>query len=108
MEIPDEDAARLATPRSVLEYVTRGKAGRSEGCPAIEPARAQRLLPKIGNGGDGVPLLAARQAVAEPRPLGERGREWLKTDGLFRGLERFSLRSGVRRASAAAGPSPCA
>lgn len=51
MEIPDEDAARLATPRSVLEYVTRGKAGRSEGCPAIEPARAQRLLPKIGNGG---------------------------------------------------------
>ena len=32
-------------------YVTRGKAGRSEGCPAIEPARASRLLPKIGNGG---------------------------------------------------------
>jgi hypothetical protein len=32
-------------------YVTRGKAGRSEGCPAIEQARARRLLPKIGNGG---------------------------------------------------------
>lgn len=32
-------------------YVTRGKAGRSEGCPAIEPARARRLLPRIGNGG---------------------------------------------------------
>jgi L,D-transpeptidase catalytic domain len=32
-------------------YVTSDKAGRSEGCPAIEPARAQRLLPKIGNGG---------------------------------------------------------
>jgi hypothetical protein len=32
-------------------YVTSGKAGRSEGCPAIEPARARRLLPKIGNGG---------------------------------------------------------
>jgi hypothetical protein len=32
-------------------YVTRGTAGRSEGCPAIEPARARRLLPKIGNGG---------------------------------------------------------
>jgi len=32
-------------------YVTSAKAGRSEGCPAIEPARAQRLLPKIGNGG---------------------------------------------------------
>ena len=32
-------------------YVTSGKAGRSEGCPAIEPARARRLLPRIGNGG---------------------------------------------------------
>jgi hypothetical protein len=32
-------------------YVTSAKAGRSEGCPAIEPARAERLLPKIGNGG---------------------------------------------------------
>jgi hypothetical protein len=32
-------------------YVTRGKAGRSEGCPAIEPARARQLLPRIGNGG---------------------------------------------------------
>jgi hypothetical protein len=32
-------------------YVTSGKAGRSEGCPAIEPSRASRLLPKIGNGG---------------------------------------------------------
>jgi len=32
-------------------YVTSDKAGRSEGCPAIEPARAQRLLPRIGNGG---------------------------------------------------------
>jgi hypothetical protein len=32
-------------------YVTSGKAGRSEGCPAMEPARASRLIPKIGNGG---------------------------------------------------------
>jgi L,D-transpeptidase-like protein len=31
-------------------YVTASKAGRSEGCPAIEPARAQRLLPKLSNG----------------------------------------------------------
>ncbi len=32
-------------------YVTADRAGRSEGCPAVEPARARRLLPKIGNGG---------------------------------------------------------
>ena len=32
-------------------YVTGSKAGRSEGCPALEPARAQRLLPKLADGG---------------------------------------------------------
>jgi hypothetical protein len=32
-------------------YVTANKAGRSEGCPAMEPARAQKLLPKLANGG---------------------------------------------------------
>ena len=32
-------------------YVTPDKAGRSEGCPAMEPARAQRLLPKLADGG---------------------------------------------------------
>jgi hypothetical protein len=32
-------------------YVTSSKAGRSEGCPAMEPARAQRLLPKLAEGG---------------------------------------------------------
>lgn len=32
-------------------YVTETRAGRSEGCPAIEPARAVKLLPKIANGG---------------------------------------------------------
>lgn len=32
-------------------YVTSTKAGRSEGCPAMEPDRAQRLLPKLANGG---------------------------------------------------------
>ncbi|MGQ0562351.1 MAG: murein L,D-transpeptidase catalytic domain-containing protein [Gemmatimonadota bacterium] len=32
-------------------YVTRSGAGRSEGCPAMEQARARRLLPKLANGG---------------------------------------------------------
>lgn len=32
-------------------YVTASRAGRSEGCPAIEPGRARKLLPKISNGG---------------------------------------------------------
>jgi hypothetical protein len=31
-------------------YVTPSRAGRSEGCPAVEPARAQTLLPKLANG----------------------------------------------------------
>jgi len=32
-------------------YVTAARAGRSEGCPAVEPARAERLLPKLAHGG---------------------------------------------------------
>jgi hypothetical protein len=32
-------------------YVTATKAGRSEGCPAMEPGRAKRLLPKLAEGG---------------------------------------------------------
>jgi hypothetical protein len=32
-------------------YVTRRVAGRSEGCPAVEPARARTLIPRIRNGG---------------------------------------------------------
>ena len=32
-------------------YVTPAQAGRSEGCPAMETARAQRLLPKLAEGG---------------------------------------------------------
>lgn len=32
-------------------YVTATNAGRSEGCPAMEQARARRLLPKLANGG---------------------------------------------------------
>ena len=31
-------------------YVTAGRAGKSQGCPAMEPARAARLLPKLANG----------------------------------------------------------
>jgi hypothetical protein len=31
-------------------YVTPTRAGRSEGCPAMEPARAARLLPKLADG----------------------------------------------------------
>lgn len=31
-------------------YVTSTGSGRSQGCPAVEPARAQRLIPKIANG----------------------------------------------------------
>jgi hypothetical protein len=32
-------------------YVTPNRAGASKGCPAMEPARAQRLLPKLADGG---------------------------------------------------------
>ena len=32
-------------------YVTPKGAGRSEGCPAMEPARAKKLLPELANGG---------------------------------------------------------
>ncbi len=32
-------------------YVTSTKAGRSEGCPAMEQNRAQKLLPELANGG---------------------------------------------------------
>jgi hypothetical protein len=31
-------------------YVTPSRAGRSEGCPAMEPSRAKELLPKLANG----------------------------------------------------------
>ena len=31
-------------------YVTATRAGRSEGCPAMEPQRAERVLPELANG----------------------------------------------------------
>lgn len=43
-----------ATKRGVVihgaPYVTADGAGRSEGCPAMEPERAERLLPMLGKG----------------------------------------------------------
>lgn len=45
----------LANARGVVThgapYVTSTRAGRSEGCPAMEQDRAQRLLPRIAEGG---------------------------------------------------------
>ena len=32
-------------------YVTPRRAGLSEGCPAMEPSRDRRLLPKLAGGG---------------------------------------------------------
>ncbi|MFN2604515.1 MAG: murein L,D-transpeptidase catalytic domain-containing protein [Gemmatimonadaceae bacterium] len=32
-------------------YVTPTRAGRSEGCPAMEQSRASRVLPELANGG---------------------------------------------------------
>lgn len=44
-----------ARPRGIVAhgapYVTALRAGHSEGCPAMEQARARRLLPKLANGG---------------------------------------------------------
>jgi hypothetical protein len=48
-------------------YVSASLAGRSEGCPAMEQARAQRLLPRIANGG----------MVFHFSP---RDREWMRQD----------------------------
>jgi hypothetical protein len=48
-------------------YVTASRAGRSEGCPAMEPSRARRLIPKIANG--------ALVFLYSPR-----ADEWLRTD----------------------------
>lgn len=48
-------------------YVSANQAGRSEGCPAMEMGRAQRLLPMIANGG-----VVFIYSPTDPR--------WLRTD----------------------------
>jgi hypothetical protein len=60
-------------------YVTPNGAGRSEGCPAMEEARAQRLLPRLANGG--MVFLFSPQ---DP--------EWLRSDPWFRGTGLASAR----------------
>jgi hypothetical protein len=45
----DNAAARRVVAHGA-PYVTPTQAGRSEGCPAMEPSRADRLLPKLADG----------------------------------------------------------
>lgn len=47
----NDNAANRRVVAHGAPYVTASKAGRSEGCPAMEPSRAAELLPKIANGG---------------------------------------------------------
>lgn len=47
----NDNALRRAVVAHGAPYVTPSQAGRSEGCPAMEPSRARRLLPKLANGG---------------------------------------------------------
>jgi hypothetical protein len=46
----NDNALRRGVVAHGAPYVTANRAGRSQGCPALEPARAQRLLPMIANG----------------------------------------------------------
>jgi hypothetical protein len=46
----NDNAANRRVVAHGAPYVTPTKAGRSEGCPAMEPARAQKLLPELANG----------------------------------------------------------
>ena len=46
----NDNAARRRVVAHGAPYVTPTRAGRSEGCPAMEPDRAQRLLPKLAHG----------------------------------------------------------
>jgi hypothetical protein len=47
----NDNALRRGVVAHGAPYVTPSKAGRSEGCPAMEQTRAQRLLPKLADGG---------------------------------------------------------
>lgn len=46
----NDNALRRGVVAHGAPYVTPTKAGRSQGCPAMEPARAQKLLPQLANG----------------------------------------------------------
>jgi hypothetical protein len=47
----NSNALRRGVVAHGAPYVTADKAGRSQGCPAMEPDRARRLLPKLADGG---------------------------------------------------------
>lgn len=47
----NDNALRRGVVAHGAPYVTADKAGRSQGCPAIEPDRARRVLPKLADGG---------------------------------------------------------
>lgn len=47
----DDNALARGVVAHGAPYVTPTKAGRSEGCPAMEPQRAQRVLPELADGG---------------------------------------------------------
>lgn len=47
----NDNARRRRVVAHGAPYVTPSAAGRSEGCPAMEPARARRLLPRLADGG---------------------------------------------------------
>ena len=53
-------------------YVTASRAGRSEGCPAMEQARARKLLPQDRQRRPGVPVLAPGQDLDEQDPWASR------------------------------------
>lgn len=46
----NDNAANRRVVAHGAPYVTPTRAGRSEGCPAMEPSRAAKLLPKIADG----------------------------------------------------------
>ncbi len=47
----NDNAAARGVVAHGAPYVTPNRAGASKGCPAMEPTRAQRLLPQLSNGG---------------------------------------------------------
>ena len=74
----NDNAANRRVVAHGAPYVTPTKAGRSEGCPAMEPARAQRLLPELADGAM-VFLFAPNRELARERPLDQRQRELIAT-----------------------------